>query len=31
LRSLVLAIYTDRYGMAPDDPLVARALASIEP
>jgi hypothetical protein len=29
LKSLVLAIYTDRYGMAPDDPLVSRALASI--
>lgn len=29
LRNLVLAIYTDRYGMAPDDPLVSRALASI--
>lgn len=29
LRKLVLAIYTDRYGMAPDDPLVSRALASI--
>jgi hypothetical protein len=29
LRKLVEAIYTDRYGMAPDDPLVARALASI--
>jgi hypothetical protein len=29
LRELVLAIYTDRYGMAPDDPLVAQALASI--
>jgi hypothetical protein len=29
LRKLVLAIYTDRYGMAPDDPLVAQALASI--
>ena len=29
LRKLVLAIYTDRYGMAPDDPLVARALAAI--
>jgi GNAT superfamily N-acetyltransferase len=31
LRNLVLAIYTDRYGMAPDDPLVSRALASIAP
>jgi hypothetical protein len=29
LRKLVLAIYTDRYGLAPDDALVARALASI--
>jgi Acetyltransferase (GNAT) family len=29
LKSLVLAIYTDRYRMAPDDPLVSRALASI--
>jgi GNAT superfamily N-acetyltransferase len=29
LKSLVLAIYTDRYGMASDDPLVSRALASI--
>jgi hypothetical protein len=29
LRKLVLAIYTDRYGMAPNDPLVSRALASI--
>lgn len=29
LRKLVLAIYTDRYGLAPDDPLVSRALASI--
>lgn len=29
LKSLVLAIYTDRYGMSSDDPLVARALASI--
>jgi hypothetical protein len=29
LRGLVLAIYTDRYRLAPDDPLVARALASI--
>jgi GNAT superfamily N-acetyltransferase len=29
LRKLVLAIYTDRYGMAADDPLVARALAAI--
>ena len=29
LKSLVLAIYTDRYGMAADDPLVSRALASI--
>jgi len=29
LKSIVLAIYTDRYGMAPDDPLVARSLASI--
>jgi hypothetical protein len=31
LRRLVLAIYTDRYGMAPDDLLVSRALASIAP
>jgi hypothetical protein len=29
LRALVMAIYTDRYNMAPDDPLVARVLASI--
>jgi len=29
LRKLVLAIYTDRYGMAADNPLVAQALASI--
>jgi acetyltransferase (GNAT) family protein len=29
LRGLVLAIYTDRYGMAPNDPLVSQALASI--
>jgi len=29
LRSLVLAIYTDRYGLAGSDPLVADALASI--
>ena len=29
LRGLVLAIYTDRYGMEPEDPLVARALASV--
>jgi GNAT superfamily N-acetyltransferase len=29
LRELVLAIYTDRYGMAPDDGMVTRALASI--
>lgn len=29
LRSLVAAIYTDRYGLARDDPLVSRALASI--
>ena len=29
LHRLVLAIYTDRYGLAPDDPLVSRALASI--
>jgi hypothetical protein len=29
LRRLVLAIYTDRYGLAPDGPLVSRALASI--
>ena len=31
IRRLVLAIYTDRYGMAPDDPLVSRAIASIVP
>jgi len=31
LKSLVLAIYTDRYGMRSDDPLVLRALASIAP
>jgi hypothetical protein len=31
LRRLVLAIYTDRYGMAPDDPLVSRALAALAP
>jgi Acetyltransferase (GNAT) family len=29
LRSLVLAIYTDRYGLAASDPLVTDALASI--
>jgi hypothetical protein len=29
LRKLVRAIYTDRYGLQPDDPLVSRALASI--
>jgi hypothetical protein len=29
LRGLILAIYTDRYGLAPDGPLVSRALASI--
>jgi GNAT superfamily N-acetyltransferase len=29
LRKLVLAIYTDRYGMTADDPLVARALAAV--
>ncbi len=29
LQALVMAIYTDRYGMAPDDPLVTRVLASI--
>jgi hypothetical protein len=29
LRALVAAIYTDRYRMAPDDPLVTRAIASI--
>lgn len=29
LRALVMAIYTDRYVMAPDDPLVTRVLASI--
>jgi hypothetical protein len=29
LRRLILAIYTDRYGMAADDPVVSRALASI--
>lgn len=27
LRSLILAIYTDRYGLLPNDPLVLRALA----
>jgi len=31
LRQLVLGIYTDRYGMAADDPLVSRALAAIAP
>jgi Acetyltransferase (GNAT) family len=30
LRSLVLAIYTDRYGLAGSDPLVTDALASID-
>jgi GNAT superfamily N-acetyltransferase len=29
LRELVLAIYTDRYGLPSDDPLVLEALASI--
>jgi hypothetical protein len=29
LRRLVLAIYTDRYGLAPNDPLVSQALESI--
>ncbi|HEY2575843.1 MAG TPA: GNAT family N-acetyltransferase [Streptosporangiaceae bacterium] len=29
LRDLVQAIYTDRYGLPPDDPLVSGALASI--
>lgn len=29
LRRLVLAIYTDRYGLSPTDPLVSQALASI--
>lgn len=29
LGNLVLAIYTDRYGISLDDPLVSRALASI--
>jgi hypothetical protein len=29
LGALVKAIYTDRYSMAPDDPLVTRAIASI--
>jgi hypothetical protein len=29
LRQLVLAIYTDRYGLPPTDPLVRQALASI--
>lgn len=29
LRRLVLAIYTDRYALAPDDPIVSRALASV--
>lgn len=29
LRALVMAIYTDRYGMARDDPLITRVLASI--
>jgi len=29
LRRLVQAIYTDRYGLTPNDPLVKRALASI--
>lgn len=31
LRSLVLAVYTDRYGLAGTDPLVTGALASIAP
>jgi GNAT superfamily N-acetyltransferase len=30
LRSLVLAIYTERYGLGPSDPLVTAALASID-
>lgn len=30
LRSLVLGIYTDRYGLVPGDPLVSRALATIQ-
>jgi hypothetical protein len=29
LRKLVLAVYTDRYGMSSDDALVVQALASI--
>ena len=29
LRSPVLAIYTERYGLPHDDPLVSRELASI--
>jgi hypothetical protein len=29
LRHLVLAIYADRYGLPPGDPLVTRALASV--
>ena len=29
LKSLVMAVYTDRYGLTVDDPLVTRALASI--
>jgi hypothetical protein len=29
LRRLVLAIYIDRYGLAPNDPLVSQALESI--
>jgi hypothetical protein len=29
LRKLVRAIYTDRYGLPPNDPLVSRALVAI--
>lgn len=29
-RKLVLAIYTDRYGLSSDDPLVVAALASVD-
>jgi hypothetical protein len=31
LRSVVLAIYTDRYGLTSNDPLVTQALASVAP
>jgi hypothetical protein len=29
LRRLILAIYAERYGMAPDEPMVSRAVASV--